>query len=1183
MEERNKKHRHHHRSSWSYVRHFFDGVFQNLSQVPLGLTLLTIGIMPIIYSGGPRWWLPSVQLMLLVAVAVHFLVWWWQGKRNMHLHFPAPCWIAALPMLWGFLQLVPLGRLSSWLSVSGALAKAKFVSTGLGIPSTALSLATDFTFQRCSVAFACFLLAFLLVNVIRTTKQLKLVLGAVMVAALGNSLLSLYNLMLKPGKDVEILEISGAFLNSNHFAFMIIMGTLATFGLMALCASERHAEHEDDGPRGLNRPSNIALIIIIFVMIASIVLSTSRGGFLGFMVAVVLFFGVWIFHSRRMIQKNRQRILAMTMLVAIAVAYALPAATMRLARHYNMQEDGQITMDQRVGFWKTTMPMVKDYWLTGSGLGTYGSVIENYQPRHKIHRPLEHAHNDYLELVAEAGVPFAVIFLGSIACLCLVCLKRLQAEKDDDAVRDAAQEAKNSADRPEKIETEDGVLPEDLKPIRDIESGHHHHHHRHGEHGVRPHHHPPRRWAAYAALAAIVGCAVHEFVDFNLLAWSNTMVFTTLVCVAYLASRHFNDDHIQEDYHIHRTGRWFLRLPLLFSGLLVLAVVPTWGLTRLKGAYYHSLLLDDISTVNELLPPGKDDFRRRVNLARKAEKCLFSTDHLLYQRMAAAYFSWANVEPDMAKVLLPEAHQAIVKAASIAPTDGFTLLYLAAILDREDAMGIRPCSIDELLAYYRSAREHQPNLPNTANALVNATVRLVRRKLGGRIPETLRQQALQDVRFLVEMVPERATHIMPIIVALEPSPDKLLEIIPNLTEAHHALLQQLLLRRRYPQALKLADTLLANLDLSKPGTIKGNENLKLRYNVLRLKACMLELTGQLEARDKLWPEIEQAAEDRIPWRLINRSIERNDLRGADSRIQTYLGKVPFFPYALVIQQAKLYAQLGKSFDMVHALQRLVYQPDNPPSPELIDEALTLLKMADSFPDNLLPRAKFLEAVLKMFKKQASGDLSGLNELILAMEQAEGPLTTGRSSVWMQKHLVSYYIGRGYLLTGFKQAAVQAFLRSLSLCPDNVFTIGELMKISPDSLEPADRELWKFYSQRKTPISQLTANIACVGVKCEPEVVRSITDTVDFTMLLMCIGDVTTKFTRTLHFRDARGDIMHPAMSFKEGEEYTWRVGQLIEFTRKYQPVGECFKQYRRQPHNGPVILNNSIASFSFEL
>ena len=74
--------------------------------------------------------------------------------------------------------------------------------------------------------------------------------------------------------------------------------------------------------------------------------------------------------------------------------------------------------DGRWQFWVTSWGIIKDYFPLGSGLGSFVPVYAKYEPLAAVTSAyVNHAHNDYLELVLETGIAGLSIILMAVAVL----------------------------------------------------------------------------------------------------------------------------------------------------------------------------------------------------------------------------------------------------------------------------------------------------------------------------------------------------------------------------------------------------------------------------------------------------------------------------------------------------------------------------------------------------------------------------------------------------------------------------------------------------------------------------------------------------------------------------------------------------------------------------------------------
>ena len=64
----------------------------------------------------------------------------------------------------------------------------------------------------------------------------------------------------------------------------------------------------------------------------------------------------------------------------------------------------------RAHFWDVTLDIIKNHPIIGTGLGAFGVVYTGYDTRNGLYR-LEQAHNDYLQVLSDAGIVGALLGL----------------------------------------------------------------------------------------------------------------------------------------------------------------------------------------------------------------------------------------------------------------------------------------------------------------------------------------------------------------------------------------------------------------------------------------------------------------------------------------------------------------------------------------------------------------------------------------------------------------------------------------------------------------------------------------------------------------------------------------------------------------------------------------------------
>ncbi|MFO0900352.1 MAG: O-antigen ligase family protein [Pirellulales bacterium] len=69
----------------------------------------------------------------------------------------------------------------------------------------------------------------------------------------------------------------------------------------------------------------------------------------------------------------------------------------------------------RPTMWRESLAAVPEFWATGSGLGTFRYVFEPYRRNLSDHAWYEHAENQYIEAVLDAGAPGLALLLAALA------------------------------------------------------------------------------------------------------------------------------------------------------------------------------------------------------------------------------------------------------------------------------------------------------------------------------------------------------------------------------------------------------------------------------------------------------------------------------------------------------------------------------------------------------------------------------------------------------------------------------------------------------------------------------------------------------------------------------------------------------------------------------------------------
>jgi hypothetical protein len=215
----------------------------------------------------------------------------------------------------------------------------------------------------------------------------------------------------------------GPFINKNHFAGWMLMGLPVALGYFLALVS-RGMRGRQPGFRNFvlwfstEHASRAVLTgFAILVMALSLVLTMSRSGMMAGTAAIVI---AGMVATRRQSGAAR-RTLTVGYLVFLVIAVVSWVGLDQIATRFTEMDPTSIS--ERPAVWADTIRIAKDFWLTGTGLNTYGISTPFYQTSVPgLH--LREAHSDYLQLAAEGGLLLCIPILLTIVAFALEVRRR---------------------------------------------------------------------------------------------------------------------------------------------------------------------------------------------------------------------------------------------------------------------------------------------------------------------------------------------------------------------------------------------------------------------------------------------------------------------------------------------------------------------------------------------------------------------------------------------------------------------------------------------------------------------------------------------------------------------------------------------------------------------------------------
>lgn len=372
-----------------------------------------VAVLAVVFSALLILWL---GLYLFDQVAVSRSV-WRRGKW--------PTLILGCVTFWVFVQTLPLPMAAVQLLSPRA--------AELHVAAERAPLSLDLAATRVYLlnSLACFAAFFLVLVLVNSEKRVKALLWVLVVSgtfqAVFGALMVLTGLewgfMVK--KYTGLGRATGTYVNVNHLAGYLVMSLSVGTGLLISQLSSKSIDSWRalvlSGLRLLLSPK-IFLRLFLALMVVALVMTRSRMGNSAFFVALAVAGVVAVLAGRKFSPKLALLLLSLLIVDTWIVGqwFGLEKVVERLEQT-NPSEEGRLTVSA------DSASILDDFAITGSGGGSFYSVFSYYQGVESRGK-YDHAHNDYLEIASDMGVP-TLILLGIFYVL--VCIRAVQLQRRD--------------------------------------------------------------------------------------------------------------------------------------------------------------------------------------------------------------------------------------------------------------------------------------------------------------------------------------------------------------------------------------------------------------------------------------------------------------------------------------------------------------------------------------------------------------------------------------------------------------------------------------------------------------------------------------------------------------------------------------------------------------------------------
>ena len=166
----------------------------------------------------------------------------------------------------------------------------------------------------------------------------------------------------------------------------------------------------------------------VLVAFSSVELSGSRGGVIALLIEIAIF-GIVFGRSRLFGERRVAAMAAIAILTVVAVLLWIAPPEV-LDRYQTLVKSPDLTLGIRKQMTMDALHVFRDHRWVGTGLGSYETVSPHYQnvlPQ----RIVDHAHNDFAELMAETGIVGFVLAVVALAIFVVTAFRTIKSKFDE--------------------------------------------------------------------------------------------------------------------------------------------------------------------------------------------------------------------------------------------------------------------------------------------------------------------------------------------------------------------------------------------------------------------------------------------------------------------------------------------------------------------------------------------------------------------------------------------------------------------------------------------------------------------------------------------------------------------------------------------------------------------------------
>ena len=217
-------------------------------------------------------------------------------------------------------------------------------------------------------------------------------------------------------KKYDLQEATGTYINRNHYAAVLEMVlplalalALHEFGKLG----KRQPEVLSKLRRLAARPNlqkSTFWLFIASLLFAALIYSRSRMGIISASTSLLVMFGILRFN-----RKAGLPLCAAFLILSVSLAVWIGPGPI-VDRFQGVPQEYAQSDHSRLSIWRDTVALIRQHPWLGTGFGTFPIAYTAVQTTF-LGRFVNHAHNDYLELASDLGIPTALGLLVSVVWL----------------------------------------------------------------------------------------------------------------------------------------------------------------------------------------------------------------------------------------------------------------------------------------------------------------------------------------------------------------------------------------------------------------------------------------------------------------------------------------------------------------------------------------------------------------------------------------------------------------------------------------------------------------------------------------------------------------------------------------------------------------------------------------------